>query len=145
MKRMIYYTSTEKNAAVQAIESGAMFSNTYNIVIFAKKREAMAYAGEDLPECESQSQPAQPVEKAAPQASAQAQATAQKPAQGRDTRPATKEMLGFVRKAIAERSFTADFICKSYKVAKLDDLCVYQAIHIKDNLSRLERMYLATL
>lgn len=44
MKRMIYYTSTEKNAAVQAIESGAMFSNTYNIVIFAKKREAMAYA-----------------------------------------------------------------------------------------------------
>lgn len=44
MRRMIYYTSTDKNAAVQAIESGAMFSNTYNIVIFAKKREAMAYA-----------------------------------------------------------------------------------------------------
>lgn len=44
MKRMIYYTSTEKNAAVQAIESGAMFSNTYNIVIFAKQREAEAYA-----------------------------------------------------------------------------------------------------
>lgn len=37
MKRMIYYTSTEKNAAVMAIESGAMLSNTYNIVIFAKQ------------------------------------------------------------------------------------------------------------
>lgn len=44
MKRMIYYTTTEKNGAVMGIESGAMFSNTYNIVIFAKKREAMAYA-----------------------------------------------------------------------------------------------------
>lgn len=44
MKRMIYYTSTYKNAAVQAIESGAMLSNTYNLVIFAKKSEAMAYA-----------------------------------------------------------------------------------------------------
>ncbi len=43
-KRMIYYTSTEKNCAVMAIESGVMLSNTYNIVIFAKKREAMAYA-----------------------------------------------------------------------------------------------------
>lgn len=43
-KRMVYYTSTEKNGAVQAIESGAMLSNTYNIVIFAKQREAVAYA-----------------------------------------------------------------------------------------------------
>lgn len=43
-KRMIYYTSTEKNCAVMAIESGAVLTNTYNIVIFAKKREAMAYA-----------------------------------------------------------------------------------------------------
>lgn len=33
MKRMIYYTSTEKHSAVMAIESGAMLSNTYNIVI----------------------------------------------------------------------------------------------------------------
>lgn len=37
-KRMIYYTSTEKNCAVMAIESGAMLSNTYNIVIFAKRK-----------------------------------------------------------------------------------------------------------
>lgn len=96
------------------------------------------YRGEDLPTDTEQAQPAQPakpVEKAAPQA----------PAQGRDTRPATKEMLGFIRKAIAERSITAEFICKSYKVAKLDDLRVYQAIHIKDNLSKLERMYLADI
>lgn len=91
------------------------------------------YRGEDLPTDTEQAQPAQP------------QATAQKPAQGRDTRPATKEMLGFIRKAIAERSITAEFICKSYKVAKLDDLRVYQAIHIKDNLSKLERMYLADI
>lgn len=100
------------------------------------------YRGEDLPTDTEQAQPAQPakpVEKAAPQA------PAQKPAQGRDTRPATKEMLGFIRKAIAERSITAEFICKSYKVAKLDDLRVYQAIHIKDNLSKLERMYLADI
>ena len=114
------------------------------------------YRGEDLPECESQAQntaqqtqaqaqPAKPIEKAAPQAPAQPKATAQKPAQGRDTRPATKEMLGFIIKAIAERSITAEFICKSYKVAKLDDLRVYQAIHIKDNLSKLERMYLADI
>ena len=54
-------------------------------------------------------------------------------------------MLGFIRKAIAEHSITAEFICKSYKVAKLDDLRVYQAIHIKDNLSKLERMYLADI
>lgn len=85
------------------------------------------YRGEDLPTDTGQAQPAQ------------------KPAQGRDTRPATKEMLGFIRKAIAERSITAEFICKSYKVAKLDDLRVYQAIHIKDNLSKLERMYLADI
>lgn len=102
------------------------------------------YAGEDYPDT-APTQSAQTLVKAAPQAPAQPQATAQKPAQGRDTRPATKEMLGFIRKAIAERSITTEFICKSYKLAKLDDLRVYQAIHIKDNLSKLERMYLADI
>lgn len=102
------------------------------------------YAGEDYPDT-APTQPAKPVEKAAPQAPVQPQATAQKPEQGRDTRPATKEMLGFIRKSIAERSIPAQFICKSYKLAKLDDLRVYQAIHIKDNLSKLERMYLADI
>lgn len=102
------------------------------------------YAREDYPDT-APTQSVQTLVKAAPEAPAQPQATAQKPAQGRDTRPATKEMLGFIRKAIAERSITAEFISKSYKVAKLDDLRVYQAIHIKDNLSKLERMYLADI
>lgn len=102
------------------------------------------YAGEDYPDT-APTQSVQTLVKAAPEAQAQPKATAQKPAQGRDTRPATKEMLGFIKKAIAERSITAEFICKSYKVAKLDDLRVYQAIHIKDNLSKLERMYLADI
>lgn len=44
MKKMIWYTSTEKNSAVQAIESGTTLGNTYNIVIFANQREADAYA-----------------------------------------------------------------------------------------------------
>lgn len=44
MKKVIWYTSTEKNTAVQAIESGAVLTNTYNIVIFAKQKEAEAYA-----------------------------------------------------------------------------------------------------
>lgn len=93
------------------------------------------YQGEDLPSVE-QAQPAQTAQTAQT-------APASKPA--RDTRPATKEMLDFVRKAIAEHSITEDFIRRSYKIAKLDDLCVYQAIHIKDNLNKLERMYLADI
>ena len=105
------------------------------------------YAGEDLPSSVEYSDPiqAQPVQQPVEKAVVQPQTTAQKPAQGRDTRPATKEMLDFVRKAIADQSLTAEFICRSYKVAKLDDLCVYQAIHIKNNLSKLERMYLADI
>lgn len=130
-------TSCDVNKAIQRAITKAIGRQGLGLYV---------YAGEDLPENESQSQPVvKPVEKAAPQAPAQPQATAQKPAQGRDTRPATKEMLGFIRKAIAERSITAEFICKSYKVAKLDDLRVYQAIHIKDNLNKLERMYLADI
>lgn len=90
------------------------------------------YQGEDLPSDATQhSAPIQPAQTK----------PASKPV--RDTRPATKEMLDFVRKAIAEHSITEDFILKSYKIRKLDDLCVYQAIHIKDNLSKLERIYLS--
>lgn len=85
------------------------------------------YQGEDLPSDATQhSAPIQPAQTK----------PASKPV--RDTRPATKEMLDFVRKAIAEHSITEDFILKSYKIRKLDDLCVYQAIHIKDNLSKLD-------
>lgn len=43
MKKVIWYTGTEKNTAVQAIESGATI-NACNIVIFAKQKEAEAYA-----------------------------------------------------------------------------------------------------
>lgn len=110
------------------------------------------YAGEDLPSSVEYSDPiqAQPVQQPVEKAVVQPQTTTQKPVQAqkqpvRDTRPATKEMLDFVRKAIADHSLTAEFICRSYKVAKLDDLCVYQAIHIKNNLSKLERMYLADI
>ena len=44
MKKVIWYTSTEKNTAVQAVESGTTFENIQNIVIFAKQKEAAAYA-----------------------------------------------------------------------------------------------------
>lgn len=43
-KRMVYYTSTEKHVAVQAVESGTTFENISNIVFFAKHKEAAAYA-----------------------------------------------------------------------------------------------------
>lgn len=43
-KRMVYYTSTEKHVAVQAVESGTTFEDIQNIVIFAKQKEAEAYA-----------------------------------------------------------------------------------------------------
>lgn len=43
-KRMVYYTSTEKHVAVQAVESGTTFENIQNIVIFAKQKEVEAYA-----------------------------------------------------------------------------------------------------
>lgn len=43
MKKVIWYTWTEKNTAVHAIESGATI-NACNIVIFATQREAEAYA-----------------------------------------------------------------------------------------------------
>lgn len=43
MKKVIWYTGTEKNTAVQAIESGATI-NACDIVIFASQREAEAYA-----------------------------------------------------------------------------------------------------
>lgn len=128
-------TSCDVNKAIQRAITKAIGRHGLGLYVYAR---------EDYPDT-APTQSAQTLVKAAPQAPAQPQATAQKPAQGRDTRPATKEMLGFIRKAIADRSITAEFICKSYKVAKLDDLRVYQAIHIKDNLSKLERMYLADI
>lgn len=43
MKKVVWYTGTEKNTAVRAIESGVTI-NACNIVIFASQREAEAYA-----------------------------------------------------------------------------------------------------
>lgn len=133
-------TSCDVNKTIQRAITKAIGRHGLGLYVYAK---------EGLPEGESQSQntaqPAQLANKPIEKAPAQPQAPAQKPAQRRDTRPATKEMLCFIRKAIAERSIPIEFICKSYKVSKLEDLRVYQAIHIKDNLSKLERMYLADI
>lgn len=103
------------------------------------------YRGEDLPECESQAQntaqPAQaqpvnkPIVKAVPQAPAQ-----QKPPV-KDTRPVTAQMVDFIKKIIAERGLTEEFICSKYKASKLEDLKVYQAHHIGKNINRLKQMF----
>lgn len=122
-----YKTYTVPAATMTDINKACMRCLVKNLSMFGLA--LYIYQGEDLPSAEQ----AQPVQTAQT-------APASKPA--RDTRPATKEMLDFVRKAIAEHSITEDFIRRSYKIAKLDDLCVYQAIHIKDNLNKLERMYL---
>lgn len=125
-----YKTYTVPAATMTDINKACMRCLVKNLSMFGLA--LYIYQGEDLPSAEQ----AQPVQTAQT-------APASKPA--RDTRPATKEMLDFVRKAIAEHSITEDFIRRSYKIAKLDDLCVYQAIHIKDNLNKLERMYLADI
>lgn len=125
-----YKTYTVPAATMTDINKACMRCLVKNLSMFGLA--LYIYQGEDLPSAEQ----AQPVQTAQT-------APASKPA--RDTRPATKEMIDFVRKAIAEHSITEDFIRRSYKIAKLDDLCVYQAIHIKDNLNKLERMYLADI
>lgn len=125
-----YKTYTVPAATMTDINKACMRCLVKNLSMFGLA--LYIYQGEDLPSAEQ----AQPVQTAQT-------APASKPA--RDTRPATKEMLDFVRKAIAEHSITEDFVRRSYKIAKLDDLCVYQAIHIKDNLNKLERMYLADI
>lgn len=98
------------------------------------------YRGEDLPEGESQSQntaqPAQPIEKAAPQAAAQ---PAQAPV--KDTRPVTPQMVDFIRKTLEEHQVTTDFICQKYRVSELNNLKVYQAKHIGKNIDRLKQMF----
>lgn len=98
------------------------------------------YRGEDLPEGESQSQntaqPAQPIEKAAPQAAAQ---PAQAPV--KDTRPVTSQMVDFIKKTLEEHQVRTDFICEKYKVSELNNLKVYQAKHIGKNINKLKKMF----
>lgn len=97
------------------------------------------YAGEDLPESASQSQPVvKPVEKPV-QKSAQSQVPVKK-----DTRLITAEMVDIIRKIVGEHGVTGDFIdfiCESYKVCKLEDLRIYQFNHIKQNIEKLKTMF----
>lgn len=97
------------------------------------------YAKEDLPECESQSQPVvKPVEKPV-QKLAQSQVPVKK-----DTRLITAEMVDIIRKIVGEHGVTGDFIdfiCESYKVCKLEDLRIYQFNHIKQNIEKLKTMF----
>lgn len=95
------------------------------------------YAGEDLPESESQLQPViKPVEEAT-----QPQAPALQQAPVKDTRPVTAQMVDIIKKTIEERGVTEEFICTSYKISKLEDLRVYQAKHIGKNISRLQQIF----
>lgn len=103
------------------------------------------YQGEDLPSDATQHsapiQPAQtkpankPIEKAMPKAPTQAQ----KPV--KDTRPVTAQMVDIIKKTIEEQGVSKEFICKSYKIGKLEDLQVYQAKHICKNLDKLKQMF----
>ena len=97
------------------------------------------YRGEDVPSTDSAdsatmqpAQPAKPVEKAMPQALGQAQ--------GKDTRPATKQMIDIITDTIKEHGVTEEFICSQYKVSELKDLRVYQIKHIGKNIGRLKQM-----
>ena len=109
------------------------------------------YAGEDLPECESQPQystliqPAQPATKSEkatqPQAPAQQQASVKK-----DTGPVTPEMVDSIRKEIEEYNVSEEFVCRAYRVKNLSDLRVFQAQHISKNIGgKLKTMYLADI
>lgn len=102
------------------------------------------YAGEDLPECESQPQystliqPAQPATKSEkatlPQAPAQQQASV------------TPEMVDSIRKEIEEYHVSEEFVCRAYRVKNLSDLRVFQAQHISKNIGgKLKTMYLADI
>lgn len=102
------------------------------------------YQGEDLPSSVEhsypiQAQPAQPV-KPVEKATAQAVQPAQAPVK-KDTRPVTDQMIGFIRDSIKERGLKEEFIYKSYKIGKLEDLQVYQAKHICKNLDKLKQMF----
>lgn len=102
------------------------------------------YQGEDLPSSVEhsypiQAQPAQPV-KPVEKATAQAVQPAQAPVK-KDTRPVTDQMISFIRDSIKERGLKEEFICKSYKIGKLEDLQVYQAKHICKNLDKLKQMF----
>ena len=93
------------------------------------------YASQDIPECESQSQPVvKPVEKAT-----QPQTTAQKPA--RDTRLVTVNEIKAIRQVLNENGMDEQFICRAYRVHNLQDLRMYQYYHIVANINKLKQIY----
>lgn len=122
-------TSCDVNKAIQRAITKAIGRQGLGLYI---------YAGEDLPECESQAQPVvvKPVEKATAQAVQPAQAPVKK-----DTRPVTDQMISFIRDSIKERGLKEEFICNKYGVSKLEDLRVYQAKHICKNLDKLKTIF----
>lgn len=122
-------TSCDVNKAIQRAITKAIGRQGLGLYV---------YAGEDLPESESQAQPVvvKPVEKATAQAVQPAQAPVKK-----DTRPVTDQMISFIRDSIKERGLKEEFIYKSYKIGKLEDLQVYQAKHICKNLDKLKQMF----
>lgn len=124
-------TSCDVNKAIQRAITKAIGRQGLGLYV---------YAGEDLPESESQSQPVvKPVEKAT-----QPQAPALQQAPVKDTRPVTAEMVDIIRKIVGEHGVTGDFIdfiCESYKVCKLEDLRIYQFNHIKQNIEKLKTMF----
>lgn len=123
-------TSCDTNKAIQRAITKAIGRHGLGLYV---------YAGKDLPESESQVQPVQPankpIEKAAPAA---------QPAQAKDKRPVTKQMVDIIKDTIKEQGVTGDFIdfiCESYKVCKLEDLRIYQFNHIKQNIGKLKTMF----
>lgn len=123
-------TSCDANKAVQRAITKAISRHGLGLYI---------YTGEDLPECESHAQPAQPANKPIEKAMPKAPTQAQKPVKG--TRPVTAQMVDIIKKTIEEHGVSKEFICKSYKIGKLEDLQVYQAKHICKNLDKLKQMF----
>lgn len=120
-------TSCDVNKAIQRAITKAIGRQGLGLYV---------YAGEDLPESESQSQPVvKPVEKPV-QKLAQSQVPVKK-----DTRLITAEMVDIIRKTVGEHGVTEDFICESYKICKLEDLRIYQFNHIKQNIEKLKTMF----
>lgn len=121
-------TSCDANKAIQRAITKAIGRHGLGLYV---------YAGEDLPESESQVQPVQPATKS--EKATQPQAPAQAPA--KDTRLVTKQMVDFLKDTIKGRGVTEQFICNKYKVSRLKDLEVYQAKHIGKNIDKLKTMF----
>lgn len=126
-------TSVDVNKSIQRSITKAISRHGMALYIFA---------GEDLPECESQStsptqpaqqQPAKPVEKAT-----QPQTTTQKPV--RDNRLITANEIKTIKQVLNENGMDEQLICRAYRVRNLQDLRMYQYYHIRGNIQKLKSM-----